>query len=326
MTAVRILYNLAFPFVLLALLPGFLFRMLKRGKYRHKFGQRFAIYSPRVRQKLSRGGWTWVHAVSVGEVLIALKLIREMKNRDPQLPVVLSTTTSTGFALASREQGENFETIYNPIDFFWTARRAVRLIRPRRLILVEAEVWPNLTAEAKARGATLALVNARLSSRSESRYRMIRPLASAIFNQLDLLCVQEPADAKRWESLGVDARKILCTGSIKFDDQGEDSRVRRNFRQTLAELGVGESAPIILAGSTHSGRGTSDRRDCDPAETRFPKHFLRSGPTARRALEGSARTIGSTRAPGGAPQWRTTRPRECRYSPGEYHRRASRLV
>ena len=253
MTAVRILYNLAFPFVLLALLPGFLFRMLKRGKYRHKFGQRFAIYSPRVRQKLSRGGWTWVHAVSVGEVLIALKLIREMKNRDPQLPVVLSTTTSTGFALASREQGDNFETIYNPIDFFWTARRAVRLIRPRRLILVEAEVWPNLTAEAKARGATLALVNARLSRRSESRYLMIRPLASAIFNQLDLLCVQEPADAKRWESLGVDAGKILCTGSIKFDDQGEDSRVRRNFRQTLAELGVGESAPVILAGSTHSG-------------------------------------------------------------------------
>ena len=253
MTAVRILYNLAFPFVLLALLPGFLFRMLKRGKYRHKFGQRFAIYSPRVRQKLSRGGWTWVHAVSVGEVMIALKLIREMKNHDPQLPVVLSTTTSTGFALASKEKGEHLETIYNPIDFFWTATRAVRLIRPRRLILVEAEVWPNLTAEAKARGATLALVNARLSKRSESRYRMIRPLASAIFNQLDLLCVQEPADAKRWESLGVDARKILCTGSIKFDDQADGSRASRNFRRILAELGVEESAPVILAGSTHSG-------------------------------------------------------------------------
>ena len=253
MTAVRILYNLAFPFVLLALLPGFVFRMLKRGKYRHKFGQRFAIYSPRVRQKLSRGGWTWVHAVSVGEVMIALKLIREMKNHDPQLPVVLSTTTSTGFALASKEKGEHLETIYNPIDFFWTATRAVRLIRPRRLILVEAEVWPNLTAEAKARGATLALVNARLSKRSESRYRMIRPLASAIFNQLDLLCVQEPADAKRWESLGVDARKILCTGSIKFDDQADGSRASRNFRRILAELGVEESAPVILAGSTHSG-------------------------------------------------------------------------
>jgi 3-deoxy-D-manno-octulosonic-acid transferase len=253
MTAVRILYNLAFPFVLLALLPGFLYRMLKRGKYRHKFGQRFGIYSARVRRKLSRGGWTWVHAVSVGEVMIALKLIRELRSRDPEIPVVLSTTTSTGFALANKEQGERLETIYNPVDFFWTARRAVRLIRPRRLILVEAEVWPNLTAEAKARGATLALVNARLSGRSESRYRMIRPLASAIFNQLDLLCVQEAAEAKRWESLGLDARKILCTGSIKFDDEGEDTRVRRNFRHFLDELGVGEDAPILLAGSTHSG-------------------------------------------------------------------------
>ncbi len=252
MTAVRFLYNLAFPFVLLAMLPSFLFRMLKRGKYRHKFGQRFGIYSSRVRRKLSRGGWTWVHAVSVGEVLIALKLIREMRIRDPQVPVVLSTTTSTGYALASKETGDYLEAIYNPLDFFWTARRAVRLIRPRRLILVEAEVWPNLTAEAKAQGAILALANARLSVRSESRFRAIRPLAKPIFNQLDLLCVQEPADARRWRRLGVETRKILCTGSIKFDDQMDDRRVSQDFRQILANLGVEESAPILLAGSTHA--------------------------------------------------------------------------
>ena len=253
MNAARIVYNLAFPFVLLALVPGFLHRMLKRGKYRHKFGQRFALYSSRVRKTLSRGGWTWVHAVSVGEVLVALKLIRQLRNRDPGLPIVLSTTTSTGFALASREKGESFEAIYNPIDFFWIARRAVRLIRPRRLILVEAEVWPNLTAEAKALGAAIVLVNARLSARSEARYRMIRPLAAAIFNQLDALCVQEAADAGRWKSLGVDEQKILHTGSIKFDDRSESSRVRRNFRPVLADLGVDESAEIILAGSTHEG-------------------------------------------------------------------------
>jgi 3-deoxy-D-manno-octulosonic-acid transferase len=252
MSAVRLLYNLAFPFVLVALLPSFLARMLKRGKYRHKFGQRFGIYSQRVRQKLAVGGWTWVHAVSVGEVLIALKFIRELKARDPQLRVVFSTTTSTGFALASKETSDWLEPIYNPVDFLWTARSAMRLIRPKRFIMVEAEIWPNLTAEAKAQGATLALINARLSTRSEKRYRLIKPLVSVVFNQLDLLCVQEPADAERWKNLGVDPAKILCTGSIKFDDAGAGN-ARRDFWPDLEKLGIPRGTPILLAGSTHSG-------------------------------------------------------------------------
>ena len=196
-----------------------------------------------------------------------------MRTRDPQLPVVLSTTTSTGYALASKESGEYLEAIYNPLDFFWTARRAVRLIRPRRLILVEAEVWPNLTAEAQARGAILALVNARLSARSESRYRAIRPLAKPIFNQLDLLCVQEPADARRWRRLGVETRKILCTGSIKFDDQTNDRRASQDFRKVLADLGVEESAPIVLAGSTHSGEESMLGEIVIRLKREFPKLF-----------------------------------------------------
>lgn len=253
MNAVRLLYNAAFPFVLLGLLPGFLFRMLRRGKYRHKFGQRFAIYSPRVREKLSPGGWTWIHAVSVGEVLIAQKFIRELKRREPELRVVLSTTTSTGFALANTEKSDWLEPIYNPVDFLWSARAAVKLIRPRRLILVEAEIWPNLTAEAKKQGATLALVNARLSARSEARYRLVRFFVAPVFNQLDLLCVQEPADAGRWEALGVERKKILVTGSIKFDDAGDGALPRRDFRPVLRELGVPEDAPVLLAGSTHAG-------------------------------------------------------------------------
>lgn len=253
MALVRFFYNLVFPFVLVALLPGFAVRIFKRGKYRHKFGQRFAIYSERVQARLSQGGATWVHAVSVGEVLIALKLIRELKQQDPSLRVVLSTTTSTGFALADKEKSDWLEPIYNPIDFYGIARRAMRLIRPKQFILVEAEVWPNLTAEAKAVGATVALVNARLSPRSEKRYSYVRPITAALFNQLDILCVQEPTDAERWKALGVRPEKIVCTGSIKFDDARDDERARRDFRPLLKELGVAADVPILLAGSTHAG-------------------------------------------------------------------------
>src|SRR5438132_13978508 len=93
-------YNVCFPFVLLALLPNFFARMLRRGKYRHKFGQRFGIYSARVQQRLAGKRPVWIHAVSVGEALIALKLIKKLKQLRPELSAVLSTTTSTGFALA----------------------------------------------------------------------------------------------------------------------------------------------------------------------------------------------------------------------------------
>ncbi len=253
MALVRFFYNLVFPFVLLALLPGFALRIFKRGKYRHKFGQRFAIYSERVQARLAAGGATWVHAVSVGEVLIALKLIQELKQQDPSLRVVLSTTTSTGFALADKEKSDWLEAIYNPIDFYWIARRAMRLIRPKQFILVEAEVWPNLTAEAKAVGATVVLVNARLSSRSEKRYALVRPVTASLFNQLDIICVQEPTDAERWKSLGIRPEKITCTGSIKFDDARGDDRERQDFYPLLKDLGLADGAPILLAGSTHAG-------------------------------------------------------------------------
>ncbi len=250
---IRIFYNLIFPVVLLALLPGFMLRMVRRGKYRHKFGQRFGIYSPRVRQKLAEGGRTWVHAVSVGEVMIAMKLIHAMRATDPDAKFVLSTTTSTGFKLAARAKSPWLEPIYNPLDFYFIARRAVRTIRPKALLLVEAEVWPNIVCEARAMGAKIALVNARLSQRSERRFRLVRGITAPVFNQLDVLCLQEPDDVARWTSLGVDPSRLVVTGSIKFDDQADTERTPKDFRPVLHALGVPDSAPILLGGSTFEG-------------------------------------------------------------------------
>ena len=146
---IRLLYNFLFPVVLVLLLPGFLLRMIRRGKYRHKFWQRFAIYSEGVERKIAGTGRIWIHAVSVGEVNIAMKLIQALRESDSSLEFVLSTTTSTGFKLAATRKTSWLEPIYNPVDFYPVARRAMRLIDPRVLILVEAEVWPNCVCEAK---------------------------------------------------------------------------------------------------------------------------------------------------------------------------------
>jgi 3-deoxy-D-manno-octulosonic-acid transferase len=249
----RFFYNLFFPIVLLLLLPGFLIRMTRRGNYRHKFGQRFGIYSARVREKLVSTNRVWIHAVSVGEVNIALKLIQSLRDADPELAFVLSTTTSTGFKLALSRKSAWLEPIYGPLDFYPIVRRVVRLIRPRCLILVEAEVWPNLVCEVRRSGAKTALVNARLSPRSEKRYRAVSWITAPIFNQLDLLCLQEPCDADRWKSLGLDPAKLVLTGSIKFDDGATAHRTARDFRPVLDEIGVSVDAPILLGGSTFEG-------------------------------------------------------------------------
>jgi len=253
MFLIRGIYNLAFPVVLLVLLPGFLVRMVKRGKYRHKFWQRFGIYSPRVLEKLGGGNRIWIHAVSVGEVMIAMKLIQALRGGDPTAAFVLSTTTSTGFKLAARAKSPWLEPLYNPLDFFFTARRAVRTIRPKMLILVEAEVWPNIVCEARAAGAKVILVNARLSPRSERRFRMARWIAAPVFNQLDALCLQEPDDIDRWSALGVERKRLVVTGSIKFDESTAERRTPRDFRPVLRALGVADKAPVLLAGSTFEG-------------------------------------------------------------------------
>lgn len=286
MRLLRFFYNLAYPLVLVVMLPWLVRRMIRRGKYRHKFGQRFAVYSQRVRKRLSRPGRIWVHAVSVGEVLIAMKLIRRMRERDPSCEFVLSTTTSTGFALASEQRTDWLEPIYNPLDFFLFTRRALDIIRPARIVLVEAEVWPNLVCQARARGIPTALVNARLSPRSESRFRAFRFFTAPIFNQLDLICVQEPQDVQRWISLGVDRSRIVLTGSIKFDDAFSSQRQARDFQPLLRRLGIPEGAPILLGASTHKGEEASLGRALLALRNAFPNLLFISVPRhAERAIE-----------------------------------------
>jgi 3-deoxy-D-manno-octulosonic-acid transferase len=260
---IRFVYNLFWPIGLLFFLPGYLLKMVRRGGYREKFGQRLGIYDRDLRERLScshEKRSTWLHAVSVGEVMIALKLIQQLRTLEPDAHCVLTTTTTTGFALANKNALPRIEVMYTPLDFWPVIRRAFSVIRPTRIVLVEAEIWPNLAAEAHARRIPLVLVNARLSPRSERRFRRFQFLVAPTFRLLDLVCVQEPEDVDRWHRLGVERSRIKHTGSIKYDPadfdytaepQGASGVVGTSPGYVLPAMSL--ERPVLFGGSTHRG-------------------------------------------------------------------------
>ena len=233
-------------------MPGYFAKMIRRGGYREKFGQRLGIYNDEVRNRLSNQRSTWLHAVSVGEVNIALKLASALRTLEPDLHCVLTTTTTTGFALARKTAPPWIEVMYTPLDYWPIMRRAFSLICPARIVLIEAEVWPNLAAAAHARRIPLALVNARLSPRSERRYRRFRFFVAPTFRLLDLVCVPERGDVERWTALGVSRNRIHVTGSIKFDrDVAEGQAVAASLWESSHAFSP--DSLVLFGGSTHRG-------------------------------------------------------------------------
>src|ERR1700736_4845854 len=248
---IRLIYNLLWPIGLLLFLPGYLVKMFRRGGYREKFGQRFGIYDRHLCARLYWKKPVWLHAVSVGEVTIAMKLAKQVRVLQPDQHFVLTTTTTTGFAFANKNAPDWIDVLYSPLDFWPIMHRAFEAIKPTKIALVEAEIWPTMAREANARQIPIALVNARLSPRSEKRFRTFRRFVVQTFQLLDRVCVQNSEDIKKWNALGVEETRITQLGSIKYDP--EDARVNSKLaREVLAGFGL-ENRTVIFGGSTHAG-------------------------------------------------------------------------
>ena len=252
-----LIYNLLLPLVLLLGLPRYLIKAVRRGGARKNFVQRFGRYDQPLldRWREETGSRSWIHAVSVGEVLVGLKVIQALLEEDPGQKLVLSTTTPTGYRLAVDECPQSVCVIYNPVDLPWVVKKALDRIQPEKLILVEAEVWPNLVYQAQHRGVTVSLVNARLSEHSERRFRKFGTFTRPVFEMLDCICVQFERDIPRWQGLGVERDRIHEVGSIKYDEEEQDKPADQiaEMQKILEGLGVSPSQPVLLAGSTHAG-------------------------------------------------------------------------
>lgn len=245
-----LLYRLLLPLYVLLALPAWLAKTARRGGFGSGLLERAGCYDGDL--EFEPAGAVHVHSVSVGETLLAMKLIRAWKLRDPDRKFVLAVGTPTGKAVAMEHPLEGVRVVYQPVDFRFMVRRYLKRFEPSQVVLVEGEMWPNLLTECGKSGIPVRLVNARMSPRSRSRYERFASWIRPIYSKLDAVVVQEEEHAAIWEVLGVRADRISVAGSLKFDPgSGKKPAQREEFAEMLAGCVAGR--PVVLAASTHAG-------------------------------------------------------------------------
>lgn len=243
----RLLY---FPGLLIAL-PYYMLRMWRRGGYKNSFQHRFGRFhrlEPVKKGKIR----IWLQAVSVGEVL-AIGPILEALLKDPSIEIVLTTTTSTGYAEARRLYTSKVTSIgIFPLDFWLFSRTAWRRIQPDVVILTESELWPEHLHQARKQRIPAFLVNARISDRSYRRYLKIPLLSRRMLKKFRTIYAASDLDLSRLVNLGCPRNRIHSTGSIKFDVSIGEC-LKDSEREALrTELGFSSEthAPFVLLGSS----------------------------------------------------------------------------
>ena len=248
---VHILYNLLLPLALLLGVVPWLLKMAKRGGLNSALLERVGVYDRD--QESEPCAAVYVHAVSVGEVMVALKLIEKWRELHPSERFMLVPTTSTGYDVAKSKAPAGVRVVYSPIDLPMVLRRVFRRFEPKQIVLMESELWPNLLVLANKLEIHVGVANARLSDRSEARYQKLSWATAYYFSLFNKVAVQEQQDYDRWLGIGVPAESMQVTGSVKFDQQAAASEANRNprFEGILGTLGFGRK--VVMALSTHAG-------------------------------------------------------------------------
>jgi len=239
------LYTMLFYLLLPLVLLRLCWRGLRVPAYRQRWRERFGFGAPRLENTI------WVHAVSVGETLAAQPLVDALLLRYPGQPLLLTTMTPTGSERVRAIWGERVAHVYAPYDLPSAQRRLLRAVRPRLLVIMETELWPNMLHEARKAGVPVLLANARLSEGSARGYARVSALTRYLLADLNMVAAQNEATAERFQELGLPAAKIDVTGSIKFDISPpaslaeEVGQLHRDWRL--------QGRPVLVAASTHAG-------------------------------------------------------------------------
>ena len=234
------IYDIVFFVFSIAYLPY----LAIKGKAHEDFGQRFGYLSP-VLKEAGKARPVWIHAVSVGEVFAVKKFIRDFSKRFPGRKIVISTTTQTGNSIAKKILDKGIPKFYFPLDFTFTVRRALDIINPSALLIMETEIWPNLVLELFRRKVPVALINGRISDNSFGGYKKIKFFFGKVLKKMNLFCMQTEKDRERIEVLGAPGERVKVTGSMKSDVE--------ELAPSEMDLGIDSHEELIIAGSTHAG-------------------------------------------------------------------------
>jgi 3-deoxy-D-manno-octulosonic-acid transferase len=243
------LYSALLAFFLVLTLPYWLLQMMRHGKYRAGLRQRFGAVPTALARDKKRA--IWVHAVSVGEVVASSAVIEALREKFPSHRVRISTTTSTGQKLAAQRFGAE-NVFYFPLDFAFSLRPYLDVLRPELVVVAETEFWPNFLRLAKRSGARIAVINCRISDRSLPGYKRARlalpGMVRKTLDNVDIFLAQTEEDRRRLIEIGADESKVTVAGNLKFDVAPPPSpNIVASLRESFHHYGAG---PVLVCGST----------------------------------------------------------------------------
>ncbi len=242
----RAIYSTIFTLALPLIWMRLLWRSRRSPGYRLRIGERFGRIRPPARFDATKNT-IWLHAVSVGESAAAAPLAAALRTELPALQCVLTTTTPAGAERARQLLGDSVIHHYAPCDAPWIVHRFLAAFRPKMLILMETELWPNMIHLARRQGVKIVLANGRLSEKSRRSYARFAGLTRNMLRQIDAICVQAEGDAARFRQLGAESPRV--TGNLKFASHraGEPPRPLESIRDWKG------GHELIVAASTREG-------------------------------------------------------------------------
>lgn len=260
-------YNVCLLLVTLTLLPKWLWKKILKKKYRFGLLHRLGFYLPKINH--SKRPVIWIHMVSVGETKAMIGIYAQLKKTYPNAAFFLSSITETGHEEAKRSLPNAEEYFLLPLDISFIMKRLVRRIQPKLLILSESDFWFHLCKYVKKAGGNVFLINGKISPKSTHRFSLIPWFTKSLFDQLDLLCVQNSHYVESFQKLQISPTKIKITGNLKLDVPilMLSSEERKQWQH---RMGIKEQNLVITIGSTHEGEEKLLLRSLDPLFKKFP--------------------------------------------------------